>query len=220
MRGKDRALLAVVLVAGLLLAAGYMGYMLLSGQIHKENMGMQVTIVYTDGSTWTIDSQKYPLEATIIDPANQGREVSYIKIELYMTPTFTAPIIGYSVTGTVRCYIIDQVTNNRIYDTSQKPLEPLKPLPTLTSGQAVMITGATITAEQLEQLYSSWVSGRSYQMVWQVDSFSVTLNFADGHSETKAAQNLPLQMQWTFTYKSTEYFQSISVSFNRVIGYK
>lgn len=208
-------------LAVMLLLVGVAGIILyMQSAPIEDNLRMQVIVGYADGSVWAVQSDDWPLGMAIIDPANQGREVSWIKVELYITPQFTGTVSSYRVSGTLKCMIYEGYT--RVYDSGDMGLQPVNPLPPLTSGVPVVITSATITAADLERLYGGWKDGQSYQLVWKVSSIAMTINFADGHSETKLpTNNLPYLFAWDFKYKATTgSFQGFSISFNKVIGYK
>lgn len=188
---------------------------------NEDSMKLQVIVGYADGTVWAVQSDDFPLGMAIIDPANQGKEVSWIKVELYITPQFTGTVSSYTVSGYLSCKIYEGYT--RVYDSGSMTLQPVSPLPALQSGVPVVIASSTITAQSLESLYSGWKDGQSYSLQWQVDSFAMTITFADGNKETKLPSNsLPYLFTWNFQYKKsmTSSFLGYSISFNKAVGYK
>lgn len=178
----------------------------------EAGLGMMVTLTYDDGSTRTINSADQPFGMTIVDPTT-GKTVSSVQVELYATPTFTGQISSYSVAGAFRMKLLKG--SNILYDSGKVALQPLSPLPTLTSDKAVVVTSATVSASVLEGLYDGWQSGETYTFVYMCTEFSMSITFDDGTTQTKFAD--PIAMYWDFKYKSPYEFQSLNITFNRVV---
>jgi len=174
---------------------------------------MQVTVTYTDGSQQVFHSGNYPIGMTIVDPST-GKTVSSIKVEVYVTPVYTGTIQSYSVSGTFRMKITDGT--QAVYDTGSVNIQPISPLPKLTSGAPVVITSSTVSASTIESLYGQWQHGKTYTMSWAVESFTMSATFSDGKTQSRSAQ--PIGMSWSFRYESPATLSSVSLSFYNTLS--
>jgi hypothetical protein len=120
-------------------------------------------------------------------------KISKIKLELYMTPTYTGTVSSYSVSGGNMRMQIKTMTGAVKYDSGSIALSLQKP--SLSSGNSVVIASATLTSAQIQSLYN--VVG-TYSLVYSMTSpVKLTINFADGASSSQSATASTL----TYTYK-------------------
>jgi len=190
---------------------------------NKEASATQLTIFYTDGTSQSYHSGNGESGLSIIDK-NGGKTVSSLKIELYITPSWTSSstITSYDVSGTVLMNL-NRVTGQGIYTSTPQNIVPLNPKPSLISGQAVVISSATITAAQLEALGGSSLGTGDYMIIYANPSpTTVTLHFANGDSVSKSA-TAP-QLTWVFGHtiggdsnSGSSTFNSLSVTFWKTV---
>lgn len=166
-----------------------------------------LTVFYVDGTSKTFSPLISPA-LSIID-VNSGKSVSSIQIELYATPTFTREISSYSTSGSFTWQLRQGTT---VLFSVDMPLQSQNN--PISSGQSTVITSSTLTSTDLENMYS-YTHGDTYNLFMSVNSFSMSLNFVDGYSQSKSASVAPLN--WQFEYLSDYYFSSLAITWGTYI---
>jgi hypothetical protein len=183
--------------------------------VSDNTAGTLLTITYDNGYKTILNSKAQKLGLAIRLPDTQNA-ISTIKIEVYVQPTFTGTIQSYTVSGTFNMRmkkILDQ-SEQQIYDSGNVALQTLSPLPALTSGQTKVISSATITASQLEQLYSGWTNNQQYIIYWSAPTpLSMSITFTDGQVQTRTTGITGVSM--VFVYNSASQFTGLAATFWR-----
>jgi hypothetical protein len=156
-----------------------------------------VTVTFSNGQTETLDS-RYPSLAPLTILVS-GAAISSINTNLYMTPTFTGTVSSYTVSATYGVSIQDMTTDAYVY-TYDMAMSPVSPLPTLSSGNSVIICSSTVSASALQSLYSAWVSGRTYTLMDSANSPTMTITFTDGLTLSQTGTTATIKL--TFEYHS------------------
>lgn len=195
---------ALVAVLLLLMVVGYYVYSTANPR-EPTSILMAVTVNYADGTSQTFYPQADKM--TLID-ASSGKTVTSVTTKMYVTALYE---------GTVQSFSISGESSFRLCDSNQVVIMDLGTRPTsasgtnLPNGQPYLVTSVTTTASMLESLYTGWQNGRQYYFRWSLTKpLTVTINFADGTTETRTATAPDLW--WKFTYRSPSTFSSLSVS--------
>lgn len=159
--------------------------------------GTRLTIYYEDESIapQVFDSKDYddmgiPLAIYSPQSPNPNAPIASVKLEMYMTPTWTstATLTGYTVTGTYNVYLY-KIPPTTILKQFTMPMSPLHP--TLTSGQSVVIASATMTNGDIEQLISTNGGVKStstvYELTYKLSDFKLAMDFSNGDHVEKTA---------------------------------
>ena len=207
---------AVVLALITALLAAYLIYTYLPTAQTQSPLIPVLTITYEDGTSKTF----YPpnlkpsgLTYAIIDPS-ANKKVTSIKVEFYVTVSYTGQPSGWSCSGTFYWYILD-AGKNILYQTSQ-PLQ-VSGTSAPPNGQPYVATSATASADAIESLYSGWQAGATYFLRYRITGFTYTLNFPSG-AQTKTAAVADLD--WQFQYQAPNALISVSASWNFVPTYE
>lgn len=210
-RNMVYAALAILVVAGVLFWQ-FGGLEYLAG----DKAGTILTITYEDGSTKIFDSKNYG-DGLTITAAGSTQPISKLRVEIYVTASYTGTVSTYDVQGTMNTRIIKN-TGVEVYNSGNVALQLLSPKPDLARGYPTVITSATITASQLENLISNKVSGEDYRIYWTCPSdLSMTITFADGTAQTKTTGVTSLYL--LVKYTSGSNFNSLSATFYKTPYY-
>lgn len=180
--------------------------------------GTRLTVYYgPDASGNTPEPRVYDSSDTSLNTLKiikDGNTVSSIKIELYVTPTWTsdASLTSYSVSGTFRMRIVySGAASNVYYDSGSVAINAQHP--TLTSGSPAVISSATLSASQIEALGNLPTGGLLLEYS-NPSPITMTLNFDNGDTVTKSATAPTLN--WGFAHApntGVSSFTSLSCQF-------
>jgi hypothetical protein len=213
MKRKTKLYLGCLVLLAICVAGAAYSYSLLNVNVNASFM--QAVLTYTDGTVRVIDSRDVK-EGAIID-LESGKAVSSVWVGLYATPVYTGEPVGYSVQGTASCQIWRGI-QLKLYDSGSVALQPQNN-PLQGSGKPVLVCSATLTASWLENAVSKYEDGATYTLKYSITSFSMTLEYGDGSSQTQTVD--PITMAWTFKYSktgATGSFLSLSISFQKYTG--
>ena len=184
---------------------------------------LQIVVNYVGGGSTTYYSNQQapnkPLSITL-----NGKAVLSLTTNLYIIPTFTLgtgdSISSWSITGLFNTNLYQEVTptqnGNSLYLGANQPLQPLwmaagqSPQPSLVSGQGVEVASATLTASQIQALYSGWQAGTYYNFV-NTFGGSATINFALAGAQTQSVSSITGTV--TLLYTSNSNFSGFTANF-------
>lgn len=194
-----RAFALIAIILSISLSAIYLSS-------EPPEMGTVITIEYEDGSTQRIDTNDPWYRLTQLFKFNEGaiqttsgQNINNIKVECYITPTFSgAEIDYYTVSGAFQMRIQQSSSPySTVYTSPSMPIQPLNP--TLRSGQSSVIASATISTSNIQALYGGWESGKLYSFQYINSSpITVTIHFKDGASISQST-TAP-QVSYVFRY--------------------
>jgi hypothetical protein len=160
-----------------------------------------------------------------------GQTIASINSNLYVTPTFTVDtgdsVQSWSVTGTFAEQLNGPSTSGLgVLDQgpASQALQPVwtfsgqPPQPTWTaasSGQSFIVASSTLTAAQIQALYSGWQQGKTYTIT-DTYSGSVTINFAIAGPQTQTVMGpsgTNIQGSIVLTYNSASSFTGVTADF-------
>jgi len=160
-----------------------------------------------------------------------GQTVASINSNLYVTPTFTVDtgdsVQSWSVTGTFAEQLNGPSTSGLgVLDQgpASQALQPVwtfsgqPPQPTWTaasSGQSFIVASSTLTAAQIQAIYSGWQQGKTYTIT-DTYSGSVTINFAIAGPQTQTVMGpsgTSISGTVTLTYNSASSFTGVTADF-------
>jgi hypothetical protein len=173
-----------------------------------------MTIYYTDGSQSTIQSTTPKIHAASLVDASNSKTVSSINTNLDMIPTFTGSVQSYTINAgafNVAIYTGSNPSGNKIYSASAN-INPISPLPTLTSGNSVIVCSSTVNSNSPPFTGINYINGVQYTLVDTISGFSISGTFTDGSTFGPVAAGTA-QITWTFMYQSSDSFTGLSVNF-------
>jgi hypothetical protein len=153
----------------------------------------------------------------IFDSTNQ-QAVTSIATNLDMTPTFTGTVASYKITGgTFDTEIVNDNSGLIVLPVMSSAITPISPLPTLVSGQSVIICSSTTSTSGALFTQSSFVNGQEYLLSDSIQGLTITGTFTDGQSFGPITAGNAV-VQWTFIYSTASSltgasFTSLSVTF-------
>jgi hypothetical protein len=188
--------------------------------VNPPEQGTRLTVYYApdaNGNTpapTIFDSSTQKLDSLKITYG--GYTVSSLKIEIYMTPSWTsdASLSSYSITGKVQMKI-KTTSDSTIFDSGVQNLQPLHP--TLVNGQSVVISSASITASQLESLANMGNEAYVFQYI-NTEPIKLTMNFDNGDSVSASATAPTLTIGFQHTTGGTSAITGLTVSFYKQIN--
>lgn len=183
-----------------------------------DSIGLMVTLYDENGDAIgnPIKSSQHNNGLAIKDVAS-GKAVTSLKVELYVTPSWTSDstLSSYELSGG---RFGTKITNNA--GTQMGPVTEAEPSfmhPTITNGQPSVVTGATFQLSALENA-NAYNTGETYHWIYyMVNPLKMTLHFANGDT-IDASQTAP-QMDWAFQKVSSasSTFTSFSVTFYKTV---
>ena len=173
---------------------------------------LQVVLEYEDGTSGTFSPKRLPLFSnSIIDSTN--KQVRNMRVELYVKTDYSGSAIGWEADGSLRWQVLD----------ASKNVKTSVSMPLSQSGSgappkntAFVITSATVSASDIEAMYTGWQAGQTYYLRFEVQQLNFKLKFSDGTSQTKSAS---AAFEWKFRYESSNQFTSLSVTWQPVTYY-
>jgi len=195
---------------------GSTAYLLSSHATVADNqlaLSGQVIVTYTDGSTSVTPMLSSGSLLAFID-VSSGKTVNHTQVTLYGTPQFSgATVSTWSITGTstIRLRYANNITICTLADNA--PLTTPSWAGPISSGQTVVLASSTISASQLEGLYTGWQDGAQYSYGVSLTSLTMTLHAENG--DTASREAVPVSLAWNFRYSaSTGSLQFTSLSVN------
>jgi hypothetical protein len=192
---------------------------------------MTATISYTTPSgqtgTVTLNSNAQPSGTTLSmigtgasNSIPAGSTINSINTNLDMIPTYSllygTSVSSYTVAGSFTTELIGATssganTGSALYTSSSIAMSPVSPLPTLSSGNSVIICSSTVSSSAIQGCYSGWHQGNDYNWIDTCSSPSMTIVFSDGSSVTQTASSCSFTLD--FAYQSSNTFTSLSAVF-------
>jgi len=201
-------IILILLTIGVL-AAGYYYYNV-SGE--AVGTGFRAIILYADGTEETYEQPTGLMPHSIMDP-NSGKQVISVRVELYVTPTFTGTVTSWNVAAGAGIKIFDD-NYNQVY--ASTPMDISMSGGSLSSGVAKVVSSSTITATTLESLYGGWSTANNYYYSMDLTTpLTMGITFSDGATASKTVSTTS-GFYWEFTYMPTGEFTSLSVNWGIV----
>lgn len=179
---------------------------------NTEEFKIGAIITYKDGTTTTYPStSRFDFSQTIVDGTT--KEVSKLQIELYAKVDYVGDALAWRTTGDFKWTLLSSgyatLTSFTVPTTAQGTTAPPK-------GTYFAIASATLTAGDLESLYTGWADGSEYILRFETaNNFQFTIDFAES-SATKMAS---ATTDWQFDYKAPNSFYSLTLSWNPIPYY-
>lgn len=192
---------------------------------------MTATISYTTPSgqtgTVTLNSDAQPSGTTLSmigtgasNSIPAGSTINSINTNLDLIPTYSllygTTVSSYTVAGSFTTELIGATssganTGSALYTSSPIAMSPVSPLPTLSSGNSVIICSSTVASSAIQGCYSGWHQSNDYNWIDTCSSPSMTITFSDGSSVTQTASACSFTLD--FAYQSSNTFTSLSAVF-------
>ena len=167
-----------------------------------------MTIYYSDGSHST-PIKSTATNALSIMEEGSGKQVSSINTNLNMIPTFTGTISSYTINpGTFSVSITGPNAN---YQTNI-PVIPGANLPSLTSGQSVIVCSSTVNTNTAPFASANFLVGTHYTLTDTISGFSISGTFSDGSTFGPISAGTAT-ITWGFLYESGNSFSGLTVNF-------
>lgn len=174
---------------------------------------LQIVLEYEDGSTQSFNPEKLPLfSQSIVDQT--GKTVKNMRVELYVKADYEGNAAGWDVSGALGWKILDSAKN--VKHTINMALQPRSENVAPPNKQAFVVASSTVSAADIEALWSGWIVGQTYYLRFEVQSLRFTIRFVDGTAQTKTAS---AAFEWQFKYVSSQQFNSLSVTWQPVTYY-
>jgi len=137
---------------------------------------------------------------TIYDPSN-WRIVTAVRLELYVTVSYTGYAQSWSISGSATWQI--QSSSGTVFSATMPLSGSGNSAP--PNNQAFVALSGTVDADTIESLGSLiYYPSDYYYLYVKLDSLSFTINFIDG-AKTQSASTLPYAF-WQFYYSNPYYY--------------
>jgi len=156
---------------------------------------MEVIVEYDDGTRRTITNSPAS-QAAIVD-TKSGKTITNIYTNLYMRPEYTGVVQEYTVSSAPFQVMILDSKGGAVWN-RDKSLDPIMPLPTLRSGQDVLISSSTTKTTEEPFNLNIFTNGQTYTLRMFINNFHVKGTFIDGIPFD--VMQSTARLEWTFRY--------------------
>jgi hypothetical protein len=222
-----RNALAVFAIAGML----FFAYAVNDGMFASKpgtsklslNSDVQGVVSYTDGTKRTFDLSSITMfnPLIIVDPADANKTVTNIEFDFFLTAFFTGgPMSSYSVFTSYYTIVGTTLAGSSIPNTSvflyKNSTTPITLSGSgITSGLQFSLTSISISAANLQGLYSGWTPNTKYYWAVAFNAITMSIVFPDGTSGTQTLTSVSCPA-WLFYYESPRSFNSVAFSYMAV----